>query len=63
MFIVEQLTVALWFLVDGQPQSIAGVARGFALFVAVAAIVGALGGVAGKAWGNVGALHLTTRWS
>ena len=52
MLFVEQLTVALWFLVDGQPQSIIAVARGFALFVAVAAIVGVLGGLAGKAWGN-----------
>ena len=52
MFFVEQLTVALWFMVDGQPQSVIGIARSFALLVAVAAIVGALGGLAGKAWSN-----------
>jgi hypothetical protein len=54
MFFVEQMVNMIYFVITWQPTSIFGVARGFAMFVAVAAAVGALGGVAGIAWSNRG---------
>jgi hypothetical protein len=54
IFFVEQMVNMIYFVITWQSTSIIGVAQGFAMFVAVAAAIGALGGVAGRAWSNHG---------
>ncbi len=54
MFLVESLTVAVWFAIDGQLNAAIGVAKSFAMFVAVPTLVGALGGFIGRAWSKRG---------
>ena len=50
VFFAEQMLVGLWFIVDGQFASAVNVVQSFVLFVWAALIVGAIGGLVGRAW-------------